>query len=49
MTKDLAHEILNLWRSGVRNYQESIITQALVITGDITGSLDRKYPEVEDL
>lgn len=47
MTKDLAHEILNLWRSGVRNYQESIITQALVITGDITGSLDYSHSDDE--
>lgn len=49
MTKELAHQILNLWRSGARHYQQSIIDQALVITGDITGTLDRKYPEVEDL
>lgn len=43
MTKETAHQILNLWRSGARYYQESIITQALIITGDITTTLNNSH------
>jgi hypothetical protein len=49
MTKQMAHEILTLWITGARYYQPEIITQALVITGDITGPLDKKYLGLEDL
>jgi hypothetical protein len=43
MTKELAHQILNLWRSGARQYQQSIINQALVITGDISTTLNNSH------
>jgi len=39
MSKEMAHHILNLWRSGARDYQPAIITQALVVLGDITQTL----------
>ena len=48
MTKELAHQILNLWRSGARHYQESIITQALVITGDISTTLNHSHIDDDD-
>jgi hypothetical protein len=48
MTKELANQILNLWRSGARHYQQSIIDQCLVITGDITGSLNHSHIVDED-
>lgn len=47
MTKDQAHQILNLWRSGARHYQQSIITQALVITGDISTTLNQSHTDDE--
>lgn len=36
MTKQYANMILTLWKLGARNYPESVITEALCATGDIT-------------
>ncbi len=48
MSKQMAHEILNLWRSGARNYQPEIINQALAVTGDIAPRLDYPHSENEN-
>lgn len=39
MTPTQAHEILDNWKNGVQQYLESIITAALMATGDLTNSL----------
>ncbi len=48
MSKQIAHEILNFWKSGARSYQPAIINQALAVTGDLSPNLNRAYFENEN-
>ncbi len=48
MSKQMAHEILNFWKSGARSYQPAIINQALAVTGDLSTNLNRTYPDDEN-
>jgi len=47
MSKQTAHEILNLWRAGARHYQPEIVNQALAVTGDIATKLTHPHPAHE--
>jgi hypothetical protein len=39
MTRAVANEILQLWKTGAQHYPQAVINMALYVTGDLEGVL----------